>query len=443
MAKAVIMPKFSMTQETGTIITWLKEAGETVEKGDPIAEVETDKVNMEVEAPADGILAGLRYGPGDVVPVTEVIAYILAEGEALPEGEPPPAQPEAAPPTSAQGAPVSASPLAQRIAAAEGVDLADVPGTGPGGRVTRSDVERYLEAGERPADGRGDHGRVRATPAARRIARESGVELAAVSGSGPRGRVQAADVAQQAAQVPPPDRLAPPPEAPAPEIIPLQGMRRTIAERMQASYQQAPHILFTRKIDMSAAIAFREFANQRTPEGDPTVSMTALIVQAVAWTLRQHPAVNAWFRHDQIERVPEVHIGVAVALEEELIVPVVHHADRKGLHQIGADVAGLAERARAGQLRPDDVTGGTFTVSNLGMFGIDHFTAIINPPQVAILAVGRIAKRFVPDENDQPVVRPLMTVTLAVDHRALDGAMAARFVTTLREALENPATLLL
>lgn len=220
-------------------------------------------------------------------------------------------------------------------------------------------------------------------------------------------------------------------------------MRRTIAHRLQASYQQAPHIMFTVDVDMTEAIRLRQYANAQQAPDAAKISMTALLVQACAWALRQYPAVNSHFHDDQILLQPGVNIGMAVALDDGLIVPVLHDADRKGLRQIGAEVNDLTQRARAGQLRPADVSDGTFTISNLGMFGIDHFTAIINPPEVGILAVGRTAQRFVPDDDGNPVARPLMTVTLAVDHRVIDGAVAAQFLAAFRRALEVPATALL
>lgn len=439
MAKPVFMPKFGFVQEESTIVQWLKKEGDVVEKGDPIVEVTTDKINMEVEAPADGILGGIRYHAGDEVPVTEVIAYILAEGEEVPQVDEP--VPAAAEPSVGEGAPVgtqpespvAATPVARRLADAESVDLAQVVGSGAGGKITREDVAQFVAARGRPTMG---DGKLRATPAARRAARERGLDLATVVGSGPQGRIQRADVERSAA-------MSIPIVAGEPTIIPLEGMRRTIAERLQAAYQQAPHITFTLDIDMSKAIAFRDYANERVPEGQPRVSMTAVLVRACAWALRQHPLLNSYLRGERIYVMPDVNVGVAVALEEGLIVPVVRDADRKGLVQIGAEVVDLSTRARANRLRPEDVADGTFTVSNLGMFGIDRFTAILNPPQVGILAVGRIAKRFVPDEDDQPVARPMMTVTLVVDHRVVDGALAAQFVATLRDALEEPTRLLL
>jgi pyruvate dehydrogenase E2 component (dihydrolipoamide acetyltransferase) len=206
---------------------------------------------------------------------------------------------------------------------------------------------------------------------------------------------------------------------------------------MQASWQQIPHIMFTLDIDMGRAMAMREQFNARFGGEKPPVSMTAVVIKASAAALRLHPQLNSYYKGDQILVIPEVNIGVAVALEDGLIVPVVHNADAKSLYQVGQEVNDLSRRAREGSLRPEDVVDGTFTLSNLGMFGIDHFTAIINPPQVAILATGRIARRFVPDQADQPALRSLMTVTLSADHRVVDGAEAARFLTEFKAILET------
>ncbi|HEY66904.1 MAG TPA: 2-oxo acid dehydrogenase subunit E2 [Thermoflexia bacterium] len=430
MAVPVIMPKLEMAQETATVVEWLKQEGERVEKGEPLLTVETDKVTLEIESPASGILAGVRVGPQQVVPVTEVIAYILQPGEELPrEAEAP--SPPPPPPTL----PVAATPVAQRLAAARGVDLSTIVGTGPGGRITKADVEAALAAPSRPAVEPSPE-KVRATPAARRIARERGVDLSAVTGSGPQGRIQAADVlafTQAPAGAP----------APVAEIIPLQGMRRTIAERMTTSYRTTPHITFTVRVDMSRFEEARARLNARAEAaGQPHVSATALIVKAVAWALRQHPWLNSTLHDEEIHLLPEVNVGVAVALEEGLIVPVVHQADRKSVTEIAAEMNDLVTRAREGRLTPADVAGGTFTVSNLGPFGIEQFTAIINPPQAAILAVGATQLEPVVDEEGQVVVRPVMRMTLSADHRVVDGARAARFLTDLREALEAPTLIL-
>lgn len=462
MATEVIMPKFGFTQETAEIVRWLKHEGDAVEQGEPIAEVTTDKVNMEVEAPASGILAGIRYREGEVVPVTQVIAYVLQPGETLP-GDPTSPTPSVAPsqvvPTPAEQSPEAAdvpvTPVAARLAEAEGVDLSRIKGTGPGGRITRKDVEEYLAT---RAEG---EGKVRAVPAARRLARELGVDLGQVEGSGPRGRIQSEDVrrvyeAQARTVTAAPERepeitkpVAPPlggetfgVQTPIAEVIPLAGMRKVIAQRMQQSAQQAPHIHLEITVDATAAEALRARANQRLKEGQPKVSLTAVIARACAWALTQHPRLNAWFtatpQGEQIIIPAQVNLGIAVAVEEGLIVPVVRDAARKNLLQLASEISDLVERARANRLKPEDVVEGTFTISNLGMFGIERFTAIINPPQVAILAVGSLRREVVADEQGQVRVRPVFTVTLCADHRVVDGAVGARFLADLREALEQP-----
>lgn len=442
-AKAVIMPKFGMIQEEATIVEWLVKEGDFVENDDPIAEVTTDKVNMEVGAPAEGYIGGIRFQEGDTVPVTQIIAYILAEGEDPPkieetsaatiEAAPPAAQAE----THAETA--RATPVAQRLAEAEGIQLSTVKGSGADGKITRKDIE--IHQGSEAAISTLPK-EVRATPAARRVARERGVDLLGVEGSGPRGRVQEGDVHTAAGK--PTLRLTPSTLEPSGEPIevPLEGLRRTIAERMQASYQEAPHITLTADVDMSRAIEFRSFANARRPEGEK-VSMTALIMKAVAWALTQHPQMNAYVADDRVKLFPDVHLGVAVAIDEGLIVPVVHYADRKGLFRVADEVYDLTRRGREGRLMPDDVVGGTFTVSNLGMFRVDHFTAILNPPQAGILAVGRTVRRIVPDDDDQPVVKPMMAITLSADHRAIDGVLAARFLDDVCTALEEPGSVML
>jgi pyruvate dehydrogenase E2 component (dihydrolipoamide acetyltransferase) len=461
MAKTVIMPKFGMTQEEATIVRWLVKEGDWVEQGDPLCEVTTDKINMEVEAPGDGKLAGIRFAEGETVPVTETIAYLLAKGETLPaspsdpaaaskqeKGEPSQRVPERPPVAAAGEGGLKATPLARRMAAAEQVELESVAGSGVEGRITRQDVERFLSdrppAGFEQVDSQpGD--KVRASPAARRLAKEHGIALQSVAGSGPAGRVQGWDVESQLeslAAAPPAPAAAPPEPIPfpadgQPQVIPLQGMRRTIAERMQASAQQAPHIMLTMDIGMSRAEAMRASFNARIGGEKTSISMTAVLVKACAAALKEHPLLNSYFRKDEILVMPQVNVGIAVAVDEGLIVPVIRDADQKSLLQIGQEVQALSRRAREGALQPQDVVDGTFTLSNLGMFGVDHFTAIINPPQVAILAAGRIAPRFVPDEFNRPVLRPIMAATLSVDHRVIDGVGAARFLNTLRDILET------
>lgn len=434
MAKEVIMPKFGFTQESAQIVRWLKRAGDVVEQGDPIAEVTTDKVNMEVEAPISGVLDGLRFAEGDTVPVTHIIAYIRAANETLPgaSAAPAPAEPRL-------------TPLAAKLAGDLGVDVRAVSGTGPGGRITKADVTAYA-------------GKVRATPAARKTARDLNIPLTTVTGSGPQGRIQAVDVraahaapvAVAAAGLEPavtkpavtePARAETATPALPGRHVPFSAMRRTIASRLQASFNTAPHIFFEAAIDVTAAESLRARANANPPAGQ-RLSLTAILGKVCAWALRQHPQVNSLVYDESIFQADTVNLGVAVALEDGLIVPVVREAHAKGLWQLNREIADLAERARSNRLRPADVADGTFSLSNLGMFGVDKFTAIINPPQAAILAVSRVRPHYVPDETGQPVWRPMLTVTLSADHRAIDGAVAARFLADVRAGLENPERLL-
>ncbi len=450
MATEVIMPKVDMDQSTGTVLEWLFNEGDTVKKGEPLLVIETDKVSIEVEAPASGILQGISAPVGTTVPIATQIATILAPGESLPTSQAAPAAAAAAPAAMAQAAPaqaapappVPATPVARNVAAAAGVDLATVAGSGPRGKVTRNDVEAALVAA--PPGGNGHPaagGPVNATPAARQLAREQGVDLKAVRGSGPGQRVQAADVIDAAAQ---------PQAAPAPvgaaledEIVPLIGMRRTIADRMQASYQQAPHITFVARVDMTRLNEARTELNAHAEQvGAGRISATAMLVKAVAVTLTRHPYLNSALKGDEIHLRRDINVGVAVALDEGLIVPVVRNADRKGIAQIAAEVDDVAARARSNQLVPSDVTDGTFTLSNLGPFGVEQFTAIINPPQAAILAVGATQPEAVPQPDGQIVARPIMRMTLSADHRIIDGAVAARFIADLKATLEQPMLLL-
>jgi len=415
----VIMPKFELAQETGKILRWLKREGDPVVKGEAILEVETDKVAMEVEAPASGILAGIRAGPGEVIPIGQPIAYILLPGET-------PADVEAA----SAGPTPRATPLAERIAQAHGVDLSAVRGSGPGGRVTKADVEAALAAVP--------EGKVRAVPAARRLARELGVDLRAVVGTGPGGRIQSEDVQRAAAGVP--ERM------PTPAVrqrVPLAGMRRAIAERMLRSVREAPQFAVSVDVGMDRALSLvDDLSAWSAREGGPRVTLTALLVKACAWALQRHPALNAALEGEEIVEWAEVNIGVAVAVGEGLVVPVVRGAERRGVLEIARSLEELTARAREGRLRAEDVQGGTFTLSNLGMYGVDRFTALLNPPQAAILAVGRVARRPAIGEGDAVVVRPIATLTLTADHRIVDGAQAARFLEDLRQALEHPGILL-
>lgn len=450
MAKAVIMPKFEMSQEIGTIMEWLKKDGDEVKQGEAILVVETDKVTMEVESPGTGTLAGTRGKPGEEIPVTEIIGYILKKGESLPEGpretklvvSAPASEPaaEMGHPATAEAA--KATPLAERVAKAHNIDLSTVAGTGAQGKITKIDVEAKMGQDAPQASGDGVEAlagdKVRATPAARRAAREEGVDLTSVAGSGPRQRIQEADVFQSvpagAAAVQPPA---------AGEKVPFAGMRKKIAERLTASYQTAPHIFLTIKADMTEFDALRKKLNKKAKAANgPHVSATALLVKVVAWALKRNPLLNSTLKEDYIELLPEVNVGMAVALEAGLIVPVIRNANTKGVGQLAEEVNDLAGRARGGQLVPSEVMGGTFTISNLGQFGIEQFTAIINPGQAAILAIGAIQRELVAGEDDEIEIRPMMRMTLAADHRIVDGAVAAKFLSELVEALESPSVTL-
>ena len=393
LATPIIMPKMGMTQEEGTLLQWYKKEGERVAKGEPLFEVMTDKVTMDIEAPAAGILRAVKVQPNEVVPVTQVIAYIAAPDEEFEEvAEPAPLSKEA--------------PVVQ------------VPSAAP--------TPRETEAVRQVAPGKPV--RLRATPAARRLAREHGLDLAEVEERGTDGRIHIRQVEET---------LQKRKQAAVPEIpvsgreVPLSPLRRTVAKRMQRSAQEAPHIALTVEVDMTVAARARQ-----------DCSYTAFIVYAVARTLRQHPFVNATLSGDVVHLFDEVNVGVAIATPDGLIVPTVKHADARSLHDIDSEINNLAQRAREGRLTLDDVTGGTFTVSNLGMFGIDEFHAIINPPQSAILAVSSIVRKPAV-VGDEIVIRPVMKMTLSADHRVLDGASAAEFLSDLKSGLAQPAKFLL
>ncbi|UCD42638.1 MAG: 2-oxo acid dehydrogenase subunit E2 [Chloroflexota bacterium] len=440
-----IMPKFDMDQENATIVEWLKNEGDHVDLDESVLTVETDKVAIEVPSPASGKLARISFGPGDVVPVTTVIAYILAEDETvndLPEDDSTSekstlteqgyaVQDQVAVGETAVEKVVSATPLASRMAQSLGVDLSVVPSAK--NRVTKEDVESYIRS-KTAEDGRVA---IPATPAARRLARELNVDLAIVTGSGPNGRVQADDV-KAFEQTP----IAK--EIHATEMVPLAGIRKTIAERMQASFQEAPHIALTVEVDISQLESVRQRMIEIAAQGgEDRVSLTALLVKIAAWALNRNPYLNATLDGDTIHLLDEINVGVATAIEDGLIVPVIRDAITKSVREINGDLKDLSQRARQGKLTLDEVKGGTFTISNLGMFGINQFRAIINPPESAILAVGNVVRKpIVINEQDEVAVRPMMMMTLSADHRVIDGVTAARFLYDLVRAVEMPDLLL-
>ncbi len=424
MATEVIMPKVDMVMDTGTFVEWLKGEGDQVEKGEPLFIVLTDKANIEVEAPASGILAGVIAQPDDVIPVTEVIAYILDPGESL------------------------SSEVRAPQAPTEAVQAAETPATALQPDARRASVEvASTESELRPSVGK-----VRATPAARRLATELGIDLALVSGSGTRGRVHKNDVLafaeqQQPAIEPRPVTGVPALEIPLPDahqkqVLPLTGPRKIIADRMAHSAFTAPHITLSLRVDMSETTRLR--ARVQEPVQQKTghrLSFTAIVARAVASVLPRHSYLNASLQGENIIIWEDVHLGIATSLEDYLIVPVVREAQSKSLEQIVTVLSDLVERARAKRLTPAEMSGSTFTISNLGMFGIESFTAIINPPETAILAVGKIVDTPV-STGDEIELRPMMNLTLSADHRVVDGAAAARFLAELKATLENPYLLI-
>jgi pyruvate dehydrogenase E2 component (dihydrolipoamide acetyltransferase) len=437
----VIMPALGMVQETGKIIQWLKAEGQPVVKGEPLMEVETDKAAVEIEAPASGILAQVTAQEGQDVPVGTVIAVILAPDET---GAAPFSTQPLPPQAAAKRTLVTASPLAARMAMENQIDLSMIKPEG--GRVEKSDVLAYLQANATAQSASVQlKSRPLASPKARRLAAERGLDLARLQGSGPEGAVLAADVLDAAAQPVPAQMdqavplVAKDVAAPATEeALTLSTAWRLMAERTTASWTGAPHFYLLREVNASRLVAWREQAQKQSVE---KITYTDLLIRLVVVALRKHPRLNVAYRDGRLFLLPEINIGLAVAVEEGLVVPVIHQADQLSVTQIAAARAKLVERARAGKLRPDDITGGTFTLSNLGMYGVDAFNAVLNPPQAAILAVGRIADRVVP-VNGMPAVAPVMMLSASFDHRAVDGARGAQFLGYLAELIEEPLALL-
>jgi pyruvate dehydrogenase E2 component (dihydrolipoamide acetyltransferase) len=434
MATNVIMPALGVAQQTGTLLKWLKAEGQAVTKGEPLMEIETDKATVEIEAPASGKLTGVTAKPGDEVPVGQRIALILAPGEdasaAALQGPHPNPLPEGEGINEGRCLPdregkSEARPVTQSEILGEGH-----PHPGGGGVVEGLSLSWTVTSPTKPTDSKSlIGGRVLASPKAKRIAREKGIQLSTLHGSGPEGSVLAEDVLRAAeGEVTPAARVAK-------SLIPLTPMRRIVGQRMAQSKQSAPHFYLSMDIDMSAVVKLRTDWKER---GDPSIpSINDFILLACARALKDFPAVNSTFTEQGIEVHADINIGMAVALEEGLVVPVVRNADRLSLTKLATQSRELADKAQSKKLFPLDYEGGTFTVSNLGMLGIDSFVAIINPPQCAILAVGRIAPRVVADEVGM-MIRPVMVATLSADHRIVDGAIAARFLGSVKKLLENP-----
>src|SRR5712691_771304 len=420
MATNVYMEALSPTMEEGRVVKWHKRDGDPVKTGETLAEVETDKAVMDLVARADGVLRQVAAAEGQTVAVGSVVAVIASPGETV--SAPPAAAPRPAPAPSGSGmrdaggvepAPadltrVKASPLAKRMALEAGVDLKLVSGSGPGGRVVKRDVEGSASRAPAPAA---------ATPVVQ---------------------------SHPASRIPLPASPGIPHAAPsgAPyDDVPLTQIRKTIAKRLAASLGPIPHFFLTTEVDMERASEARDALNKQL--GDQgRVSFNDIIIKATAHALTKHPACNAWFQEDHIRYWHEVHIGMAVAVEDGLITPVMRNAERKSLADIGREAKELAEKARSRRLQPSEYTGSTFSVSNLGMFDIDQFTAVINPPEAGIIAVGSIVQKPVVVDG-QLTPRRRMRITMSCDHRVIDGATGAAFLKTLKQMLENPLAMLL
>ena len=399
--------------EAGTIVRWLKSEGEQVQKGEPLYELDTDKVTQEVEADATGVLLRIAVAEGEV-PVGQTIAVIGEEGEQVSEPEP---EPKAAEP--AQEAQEEGSRAPARDEERERGRQASTNGADQSGAI------------EAPQPARAD-GRVKASPLARRIARERGIDLAALSGTGPEGRIVAEDV-ERAATAPAVTAVAD--RTGDVERVPLTSLRKTIARRMTEAWQ-APAFQISMSADMTRAVELRQRLIDRAKDG-VRPSYNDILIKVCAAALMRHRDVNARFADDAVELLPSADIGVAVAVPNGLIVPVVRAAEVKSIEQIAAESRELVTRTREGKLRQEDLEGGSFTISNLGMYGVEQFVAVLNPPQAAILAVGAMEDKVVVRDGELEV-RPLLNMTLTCDHRSLDGATASEFLRTVKDFLEEP-----
>src|SRR3954454_8182956 len=412
MATEIKLPRLGQGMESGTIVKWLKSEGQQVEKGEPLYELDTDKVTQEVEADASGVLLKIAVAEGEV-PVGRTIAVIGEQGESV----------EVADDAQEEGSPARAREEERE----RGRDAS-----------TSRDASEQVTQIQAPQSG---NGRIKAAPLARRIARERGIDLREVAGTGPEGRVVAEDVERAAATgLPAAPVLA---AAPAPTAVPqeveveqLSSMRKTIARRLTEAWQ-APVFQLGITVDMGRALEVRKRLVELNAEGGVKPTISDLLTKVCAAALMRHRPVNALYKGDAVELYPTANIGIAVAVPNGLVVPVIPGCERKSIAEIAATRAAVVERARAGKLQQSDLEGGTFTISNLGMFGIERFVAVLNPPQAAILAVGSIEDRVVAVDG-QPAVRPRMELTLTCDHRAIDGATGAEFLGDVKAFLEEP-----
>ena len=443
MAKVVVMPKLGLTMTEGTVSKWLKKVGDAVSEGEPLFEVETDKLTNTIEASASGVLRHLFVEEGVTVPVLEKVAVIAAADEdiagllggatpapAAAAAPTPAAAPAASPAEKKAGGRVIASPAAKKLAKEKGIDLTLVTGTGPNGRITEDDVKNYTPAPAAPAAPAAEEvPKVKASPLAAAVAADLGLDLEKI---GAKDRVLAEDIlrylesTREKAEV-----------APKEELVPMNGMRKAIAKNMLNSHMTSPTVTANLSVDMSAMKAYREQLKAK----EIKVSYTDLLVKFVAKALTEYPLLNCSVEDNKIRYKHYVNMGVAVALDNGLVVPNVTDADKKSLTEISAEIKELAKLAREGGLPMEKLRGGTFTITNLGMYGIESFTPIINQPEVAILGVTTMEDRAVV-RGGEIVIRPMMTLSLTFDHRVVDGSVAAEFLQRVKNLLENPALML-
>ncbi len=432
MSMPILMPALSPTMKEGKITKWLKKEGDKISSGEAVAEVETDKSNLEVEAYEDGYLLKIVVPENESAPVGAPIAYLGEKGEKV---EAPAQQPK---PVAAAPAPAAPAPRPSTPAPAAAQKT-----SAPGPAAPRPQAPAQVVPFRRDGDRRAEEGRLRASPLAKRMAEERGLDLAGLQGSGPQGRIIKRDIEEALTHGAAAPRLVPSPGVPLsverrePQVVPISSMRRVIAQRLADVKPGVPHFYLTVEIEMDAAMQIRDEAKAL----DSKVSINDIVVKAAAIALRRMPKVNVSLQGDQVLQYQNVDVGIAVAIEEGLITPIILDADQKGLAAISAEARDLAERARKRALKPQEYTGGSITISNLGMFGVDSFVAVINPPQAAIVAVGQVAEKAVV-RNGQVVVRKIMTATLSGDHRIIDGALGAEYLREFKGLLEHPMRLL-
>jgi pyruvate dehydrogenase E2 component (dihydrolipoamide acetyltransferase) len=448
MATKIIMPKMGLTMVEGRIIKWLKNEGDVVKKDDPLLEIESDKSSFTVEAPEGGILKAVLYQEDEVVPCGETIAIVAGEDEDIAdfvstrnndENENKDEKDQLISKTTCSEETdkhlsdnrIKISPRARRLAKQHGVDIERINGTGPNGRIIEKDIKKFLNTIPN----------AKTTPLASKIAKDRNVDIGSLKGSGISGRIYSSDIETvKADKTQDKDTILESGVLLEDKTVPYKGMRRIIGDRLSQSKFSAPHIYFTISVDMSNAVQAREAIKKK--KGDK-ISYNDMIVCAVSRALTVYPSLNASLNNDEIVYHGNINIGIAVALEEGLIVPVIRDAHKMNLSQISKCSAELISRARDNKLMPDEYKGGTFTISNLGMTGIENFTAIINPPEVAILAVSAIKKKaIVNDDTNTIEVKPIMKMTLSVDHRVVDGRLATDFLNRVKDYLEEPYCLL-